>query len=122
MLELEEMEKAKAVSYFLNSIVTNSNFQQQIFKCIKIADDDSSMCCPVPTKYLSLNISKCFGRAIELAPSVGHSKYMYMGQLMTGEVAVQCFMKGIEIMKKVLKSQQKQVRICNFQEQILSAY
>ncbi len=34
---------------------------------------------------------------------------MYMGQLMTGDVAVQCFTKGIEIMKKQLKSQKKQV-------------
>ena len=57
---------------------------------------------------MNLNLSKCFGRAIELAPSVGHSKYMYMGQLMTGEVAVQCYMKGVGIMKKLLKSQQKQ--------------
>ena len=61
-----------------------------------------------------LNKVQCFGRAIEVAPSVGHSKYMYMGQLMTGDVAVQCFTKGIEIMKKVLKAQQKQVNFSNF--------
>ena len=46
---------------------------------------------------------QCFGRAIEVAPDTDHSKYMYMGQLMTGADAIAYFEKGIEIMKTKLK-------------------
>lgn len=45
---------------------------------------------------------QCFGRAIEVQPDVGHEKYMCMGQLLTGEYAINCFQKGIELMKKLL--------------------
>ncbi|XP_064614281.1 uncharacterized protein LOC135477974 [Liolophura sinensis] len=41
---------------------------------------------------------QCFGRAVEVSPDTGYSKYMYLGQLFEGAQAVQCFQKGIELM------------------------
>lgn len=49
---------------------------------------------------------QCFGRAIEVEPESGHSKYMYMGQLLTGQDALNCFEKGIQIMKKCIEDLQ----------------
>jgi len=43
-----------------------------------------------------------FGRAIELQPDIGHSKYMYMGQMVTGQQAIDFFLTGIKLMKKSL--------------------
>lgn len=45
----------------------------------------------------------CFGRVVELEPESGHSKYMYLGQLLTGIDAIKCFQKGIELMKKSME-------------------
>lgn len=45
-----------------------------------------------------------YGRAIELQPEVGHSKYMYMGQITVGHESVKYFLAGIELMKKSLES------------------
>ncbi|KAK7009586.1 TPR repeat-containing protein [Biomphalaria glabrata] len=42
----------------------------------------------------------CLGRAIELCPHSGFTKYMMMGQLLEGSSAVECYQKGIEIMLK----------------------
>ena len=51
---------------------------------------------------MHLTYSKYFNHAIELEPDVGHSKYMYMGQMLTGQDAIQHFQRGIELMKKIL--------------------
>ena len=45
-----------------------------------------------------------YGQAIELEPEVGHSKYMYMGQITVGHESVKYFLAGIELMKKSLAS------------------
>jgi len=45
-----------------------------------------------------------YGRAIELQPDVGHSKYMYMGQLTVDHESVKYFTAGIELIKKSLAS------------------
>ena len=44
-----------------------------------------------------------FNHAIELEPDKGHSKYMYLAQLLTGQNAIQCFSKGVNIMKQELE-------------------
>ncbi|XP_069128242.1 uncharacterized protein [Argopecten irradians] len=49
---------------------------------------------------------QCFGRAVEVCPDQGHSKYMYLGQLFEGAQAVQCFQKGIELMMKEYEAKQ----------------
>ncbi|PVD30481.1 hypothetical protein C0Q70_09747 [Pomacea canaliculata] len=43
---------------------------------------------------------QCFGRAVEVCPESGFSKYMYLGQIFQGAQAVDCFQKGIELMLK----------------------
>ncbi|CAH1790220.1 unnamed protein product [Owenia fusiformis] len=48
----------------------------------------------------------CFGRAVELSPDNGHSKYMYLGQLCEGVDAVTFFQKGIALMEESLLEQQ----------------
>ncbi|XP_050730743.1 uncharacterized protein LOC127005685 [Eriocheir sinensis] len=46
----------------------------------------------------------CLGRAITLQPERGHEKYMSMAQLMTGQEALQCYLKGIEILTRAIAS------------------
>ena len=48
-------------------------------------------------------------RAVELEPDCHHSKYMYLGQLLTGQESVAAFLRGIELMKTSLV-EQKEVR------------
>ncbi|XP_049586933.1 uncharacterized protein si:dkey-12j5.1 isoform X1 [Syngnathus scovelli] len=43
-----------------------------------------------------------FLRAVELSPDVGHSKYMYLGQLHTGQEAVGFYTKGTQILLSAL--------------------
>ena len=45
-------------------------------------------------------------RSIELAPDVGHEKYMNLAQLLQGQDSLACFGKGIEVMKKTLAAAQ----------------
>ncbi|XP_064647778.1 uncharacterized protein LOC135500319 [Lineus longissimus] len=53
---------------------------------------------------------QCFGRAIELSPEKGYSKYMALGQLFEGQQSIQCYQKGIELMvKEMQEHQEKQV-------------
>ena len=51
---------------------------------------------------------QCFGRAVEVCPDKGYSKYMYLGQLFEGAQAVECFQKGIQLMLK--EKEEKQAR------------
>ncbi|XP_072041927.1 uncharacterized protein [Amphiura filiformis] len=51
---------------------------------------------------------KCFGRAVTVCPDEGFSKYMYLGQLMEGKKAIECFQKGVEIMTKELHKSQSE--------------
>ncbi|XP_077431976.1 uncharacterized protein LOC144057872 isoform X2 [Vanacampus margaritifer] len=46
-----------------------------------------------------------FLRAVELSPDVGHSKYMYLGQLHTGQEAVDYYTKGIQVLVSALDKQ-----------------
>ncbi|XP_059195685.1 uncharacterized protein si:dkey-12j5.1 isoform X2 [Centropristis striata] len=46
-----------------------------------------------------------FLRAVELSPDVGHSKYMYLGQIHTGQEAVEYYTKGIQVLLSVLEKQ-----------------
>ncbi|KAK2143665.1 hypothetical protein LSH36_823g01024 [Paralvinella palmiformis] len=45
---------------------------------------------------------QCLSHAIELEPDKGHSKYMYLAQLLTGQDAINCFNRGVNIMKEEL--------------------
>lgn len=40
-----------------------------------------------------------------LSPDVGHSKYMYLGQIHTGQEAVDFYTKGIEVLLSALNQQ-----------------
>ena len=46
---------------------------------------------------------------MELSPDKGHSKYMYLGQLMVGMDAIQYFKKGIDLMEETLAQEAAQV-------------
>lgn len=48
----------------------------------------------------------CLGRAVEVSPDTGYTKYMTLGQLMEGATAVQCYQKGIELMMKEKQSKE----------------
>ncbi|KAL2084159.1 hypothetical protein ACEWY4_019677 [Coilia grayii] len=52
-----------------------------------------------------LTAVQVFLRAVELSPEEGHSKYMYLGQIHTGQEAIGYFSKGIDIMIKALHTQ-----------------
>ena len=53
---------------------------------------------------------QCFGRAIEVDPESGYSKYMNMGQLMGGAEAIKCFSRGLELMLNEQQQQTQEVR------------
>lgn len=40
-----------------------------------------------------------------LSPDVGHSKYMYLGQIHTGQEAVDFYTRGIEVLLSALNQQ-----------------
>ncbi|XP_077577264.1 uncharacterized protein LOC144199478 [Stigmatopora nigra] len=46
-----------------------------------------------------------FLRAVEMKPDEGHSKYMYLGQLHTGQEAVDFYTKGIDVLLAALDKQ-----------------
>ncbi|XP_063736251.1 uncharacterized protein si:dkey-12j5.1 isoform X2 [Eleginops maclovinus] len=48
---------------------------------------------------------EAFLRAVELSPDVGHSKYMYLGQIHTGQESVDFYTKGIQVLLSVLDKQ-----------------
>lgn len=50
---------------------------------------------------------KHFLKAVELNSEKGHEKYMYLGQMSAGEEAKKWYLKGIEIMKKELETEEK---------------
>jgi len=50
------------------------------------------------------NCKKCFLKAVEVQPDHGHEKYMYLGQMFSGDEAKSYYLKGIEIMKKTLEN------------------
>ncbi|XP_056299640.1 uncharacterized protein si:dkey-12j5.1 isoform X2 [Pseudoliparis swirei] len=46
-----------------------------------------------------------FLHAVELSPDEGHSKYMYLGQIHTGQEAVNYYTKGIQVLLSTLDKQ-----------------
>lgn len=46
-----------------------------------------------------------FHRAVELSPDVGHRKYMTLGQIHTGQEAVDYYLKGIQVLLSALEKQ-----------------
>ncbi|XP_018545042.1 uncharacterized protein si:dkey-12j5.1 [Lates calcarifer] len=46
-----------------------------------------------------------FLHAVELSPDVGHSKYMYLGQIHTGQEAVDYYTRGIQVLLSALDKQ-----------------
>ncbi|KAM6910042.1 uncharacterized protein FYW49_012030 [Xenentodon cancila] len=47
-----------------------------------------------------------FLRAAELSPDEGHSKYMYLGQIHTGQEAVNYYTRGIQVLLSTLEKQE----------------
>lgn len=62
-------------------------------------DDDDQRWPPWPTPV------QAFLRAVELNPDAGHSKYMYLGQIHTGQEAVNYYTRGIEVLLADLNKQ-----------------
>lgn len=52
-----------------------------------------------------------FLHAVELSPDVGHSKYMYLGQIHSGQEAVDYYTRGIDVLLSALNKQT--VRVSN---------
>uniref|UniRef100_A0A1A7Y3S6 Uncharacterized protein n=1 Tax=Iconisemion striatum TaxID=60296 RepID=A0A1A7Y3S6_9TELE len=50
--------------------------------------------------------TEVFLRAVELSPDVGHSKYMYLGQIHTGQEAVGFYSRGIQVILSALEKQE----------------
>ncbi|XP_029308289.1 probable assembly chaperone of rpl4 isoform X2 [Cottoperca gobio] len=48
---------------------------------------------------------EAFLRAVELSPDEGHNKYMYLGQINTGQESVDFYTKGIQVLLSVLEKQ-----------------
>lgn len=46
-----------------------------------------------------------FLRAVELNPDIGHSKYMYLGQIHTGQEAVDYYTRGVQVLLSTLEKQ-----------------
>ena len=57
---------------------------------------------------LSLTCVHCFKRCISLSPDCGHAKYLYMGQLTSGEEAVGYLTRGIAVMEKEVEERGSQ--------------
>ncbi|KAK3741305.1 hypothetical protein RRG08_034350 [Elysia crispata] len=57
----------------------------------------------------------CLGRAVQVCPEIGFSKYMTLGQLMEGATAVQCYQKGVEMMlaEKEKKQEEEVAAACS---------
>nr|XP_019948305.1 PREDICTED: probable assembly chaperone of rpl4 [Paralichthys olivaceus] len=53
----------------------------------------------------TLKAKGAFLRAVELSPDEGHSKYMYLGQIHTGQEAVDYYTKGIQVLLSALDKQ-----------------
>ncbi|XP_074539244.1 uncharacterized protein LOC141800540 [Halichoeres trimaculatus] len=47
-----------------------------------------------------------FLRAVELSPDVGHSKYMYLGQIHSGQEAVDYYTRGIQVLLSAIEKQE----------------
>ena len=63
----------------------------------------------VTTAPVSLTVLHILHRAVELNPDEGHTKYLYLGQMSSGEEAVSHLTKGIEIMTLLMQGQQAEV-------------
>ena len=50
-----------------------------------------------------MTFSHCFKRCISVSPESGHAKYLYMGQLSSGDEAVGYLIQGIAIMEREMK-------------------
>ncbi|XP_020793212.1 uncharacterized protein si:dkey-12j5.1 [Boleophthalmus pectinirostris] len=55
----------------------------------------------------TLKAKEVFQRAVELSPNIGHRKYMSLGQIHTGQEAVDFYLKGIQVLLSALEKQEK---------------
>uniref|UniRef100_A0A3Q4AHJ4 Uncharacterized protein n=1 Tax=Mola mola TaxID=94237 RepID=A0A3Q4AHJ4_MOLML len=56
-------------------------------------------------KAKGISFISLFLRAVELSPDVGHSKYMYLGQIHTGQEAVDYYTRGIKVLLSALNGE-----------------
>ncbi|XP_041649786.1 probable assembly chaperone of rpl4 isoform X1 [Cheilinus undulatus] len=52
-----------------------------------------------------------FLRAVELSPDAGHSKYMYLGQIHSGQEALDYYNRGIQVLLSVLEKQEQTTQV-----------
>lgn len=68
----------------------------------------------LPIRFLGLSLlfvaHELLQRCVALSPEEGHSKYLYLGQLLSGEEAAAMLGKGIEL----LAAQAEEVRLFHF--------
>lgn len=98
--ELGNTHKSKEISFFvwvvtyLSSLIETQSFffVAMLFRCLY--------------GFILLDIPfYVFLRAVALSPDVGHSKYMYLGQIHTGQQAVDYYTRGIEVLLSALNQQ-----------------
>lgn len=99
--ELGDTQKAKGISF----MQVSSLFACQLF-CHFMETVIFTCCLSAVVVVASLtNSLQVFLRAVELSPDEGHNKYMYLGQIHSGQEAVDYYTKGIQVLLSALDKQ-----------------
>ncbi|XP_068223940.1 uncharacterized protein [Palaemon carinicauda] len=111
-LNLDSMSVAELLSHAQEQIDTYKfdkaqNYCQEALKRdpdnVFALETSASLCLEVGNFY---GAKHCLGRAITVQPEEGYSKYLSMAQLLGGKDSLQCYLKGIELMKSQLDNLQ----------------
>uniref|UniRef100_A0A3P9Q5Q4 Si:dkey-12j5.1 n=1 Tax=Poecilia reticulata TaxID=8081 RepID=A0A3P9Q5Q4_POERE len=119
----EKAKKKTAEKYSVQQLLEKTqeymdsfDFEMAGLFCQRALDVDSNnlqaldmlghICSELGDMQKAKSISFLFLRAIDLSPDVGHSKYMYLGQIHTGQEAVDYYTRGIQVLLSVLEKQE----------------
>uniref|UniRef100_A0A096M6E2 Si:dkey-12j5.1 n=1 Tax=Poecilia formosa TaxID=48698 RepID=A0A096M6E2_POEFO len=123
----EKAKKKTAEKYSVQQLLEKTqeymdsfDFEMAGLFCQRALDVDSNnlqaldmlghICSELGDMQKAKSISFLFLRAIDLSPDVGHSKYMYLGQIHTGQEAVDYYTRGIQVLLSVLEKQETEAQ------------